>query len=199
MAISPPETRASLILRLPDAADVEAWDEFVAIYEPVLNRMALRLGMQNADAENLSQEVFLAVARSLEGWLKRTDRGGFRAWLMLVARNQAVNLMTRRATRPMRTNLNQVDELDAIVDSSSSITGQLDWEYRRELFRWAANQVQAAVAEHTWQAFWLTHVEGHSIADAARQLNTTVGNIYFARSRVMSRLQELIKRYEEET
>ena len=198
MAVSPPETRASLILRLPDAADVEAWDEFVAIYEPVLKRLAQRLGMQNADADNLAQEVFLSVARSLQDWLNRTDRGSFRAWLMRVARNQAVNLMTRRATRPMETNLSQADELDAIVDSSLSISSQLDWEYRRELFRWAAEQVRAVVAEHTWQAFWLTNVEGLSIAETAQQLHTTVGNIYFARSRVMSRLQQLIKRYEEE-
>lgn len=198
MAISPPETRASLILRLPDAADVEAWDEFVAIYDPVLKRLAQRLGMQIADGENLAQEVFLAVARSLEDWLKRTDRGTFRAWLMRVARNQAVNLMTRRATRPMETNLSQAEELDAIVDSSLSISSQLDWEYRRELFRWAAEQVRDAVAEHTWQAFWLTQVAGHSIDEAAQQLKTTVGHIYFARSRIMSRLQQLVKRYEEQ-
>ena len=32
----PLETRASLTDRLPDAADIAAWDEFVAIYAPIL-------------------------------------------------------------------------------------------------------------------------------------------------------------------
>jgi hypothetical protein len=36
----PPSTRETLNQRLPNAADVEAWDQFVAIYEPLLFRLA---------------------------------------------------------------------------------------------------------------------------------------------------------------
>jgi hypothetical protein len=61
----PPETRETLIRRLPDAADVEAWDEFVAIYEPLLFRLARGRGMQPADAEDFVQEVLTAVARNI--------------------------------------------------------------------------------------------------------------------------------------
>ena len=66
---SPPETRASLILRLPDAADARAWDEFAAVYAPLVYRLARRQGLQPADADDLVQEVLSAVARSVEGWL----------------------------------------------------------------------------------------------------------------------------------
>ncbi len=100
MIPGPPETRASLILRLPDAADVGAWDEFVSIYGPVVWRLAVRQGMQPADADNLVQEVFASVAGSVFEWIDREDRGSFRAWLMRIARNQAVNMLTRRASRP---------------------------------------------------------------------------------------------------
>ena len=82
MIPSPPETRASLILRLPDAADVAAWDQIVAIYGPLVYRMGLRQGLQAADADDLVQEVFTAVARSVSQWLERSDRGKFRAWLL---------------------------------------------------------------------------------------------------------------------
>jgi RNA polymerase sigma-70 factor, ECF subfamily len=34
MQSSPPETRASLILRLKNVEDVAAWNDFVAIYAP---------------------------------------------------------------------------------------------------------------------------------------------------------------------
>ena len=66
---SPPETRASLILRLPDAADARAWDEFAAVYAPLVYRLARRHGLQPADADDLVQEVLRAVARSVEAWL----------------------------------------------------------------------------------------------------------------------------------
>ena len=41
-----PETRNSLILRLPDKRDVEAWDQFVSIYEPLVYRLGGRRGFR---------------------------------------------------------------------------------------------------------------------------------------------------------
>ncbi len=48
-------TRATLLLRIHDAKDVAAWDEFTEIYGPVVYRVATRRGLQPADAENLVQ------------------------------------------------------------------------------------------------------------------------------------------------
>lgn len=88
-------TRTSLILRLKDAEDMAAWDEFATIYEPVVFNVALSRGFQAADAENLVQEVFMAVAKSISHWLERDDRGSFRAWLLRIARNVAVDMITQ--------------------------------------------------------------------------------------------------------
>src|SRR5688572_8669122 len=84
---SPPETRASLIVRLPDQADARAWDEFADVYAPLVYRLARRHGLQPADADDLVQEVFSSVARSVEAWLARDSRGPFRAWLLRIAKN----------------------------------------------------------------------------------------------------------------
>ena len=64
----PPATRYSLILRLRDPGDVAAWHEFVTLYEPLILRLAARKGLQDADAQDLCQEVFTAVARAIEHW-----------------------------------------------------------------------------------------------------------------------------------
>jgi len=196
MHSSPPETRASLILRLPDAADVAAWDEVVAIYAPLIRRLAVAQGMQPADADDLVQEVFSAIARSVSGWLDRADRGGFRAWLLTIARNAAVNLLTRRGTQSLA--VGGDDEAQMLADVAtpeSEVSSQFDLEYRREVFRWAAVQVQQQVAETTWSAFWLTHVDGQTVADVAQRLKVSVGTVYVSRSRVMNRLKEVVKQY----
>ena len=198
MISSPPETRASLILRLPDAADAAAWDELVAIYGPLVFRLALRQGLQAADADDLVQEVFSAIAKSVSQWLERSDRGKFRAWLLRIARNAAVNFLTRRSHRSIGTGGEEAARLlTEVAAPPSLLSNEFDLEYRREVFRWAAEHVREIVAETTWQAFWLSHVENLPIAEVARQLEITEGNVYISRSRVMTRLRELVKQFEE--
>ena len=189
-------TRASLILRLQDADDVAAWDEFAAMYSPVMFRVAVGRGFQPADAENLVQEVLLAVAQSVSQWLQREDRGRFRAWLLRIARNEAVDMLTRRATRSLGRDGDDGDRILAEVPAPCELSRELNLEYERTVFRWAAAQVRSAVAEHTWQAFWLTNVEGLSVDEAAGRLKTRPGNIYFARSRVMARIKHITQEHE---
>ena len=100
MLASPPDTRASLILRLRDAADVAAWDEATEIYSPIVFRLARRYGLQPADSDDLVQEVLVAVARSVSDWLENDRRGKFRAWLFRIAKNKAVDFLRRRKNRP---------------------------------------------------------------------------------------------------
>lgn len=197
MAPSPPETRASLIVRLRDVADVAAWDEFVAIYGPLVYRLALRQGLQAADAEDVVQQVFAAVAHSVHLWLERPQPGRFRGWLLKIARNIAIKTLTRKPLGGV--GLGGNSSLDALHDLEAlegDISSQFDLEYRREVYRWAADLVRDSVAASTWNAFQLTHIEGVSIAEAAKKLHLSPGNIYIARSRVISRLRELAKQFE---
>ncbi len=189
-------TRASLILRLQDADDVTAWDEFVAIYGPVIYRVAISRGLHTADAENLVQEVLMAVAKSVTQWLDREDRGSFRAWLLRITRNETVDMMTERATRPLGRDGEAGDRILATLPAPSDLSRELDLEYDRTVFQWAANQVRETVADHTWDAFWLTSVEGIPVEQAAVKLNTRPGNVYFARSRVMARIKKIVQQYE---
>lgn len=191
-------TRASLILRIKNADDIAAWDEFASIYSPVIRRVALRQGLQAADSENVIQEVLMSVSRSIDQWQDREDRGSFRAWLLRIARNQAVNVLTRQATRTIGQGGSFADVQLNEIAVSSGLSQQLDLEYHRTVFQWAASQVKEDVAENTWQAFLLTSVEGRSIHEVAHQLDMRPGNIYIARSRVMARIKALVQQYEAE-
>jgi RNA polymerase sigma-70 factor (ECF subfamily) len=186
-----------LILRLRDAADVAAWDEWVAIYGPLVYRMALRQGLQPADADDVVQQVFSAVAQSVGQWVEQPQRGRFRGWLLGIARNTALNTLNRRPLGTVGLGGEQSGKpLADIAAPGGPLSSQFDLEFRREVYRWAAEQVRDSVAANTWRAFQLTHIEGVSIEKAAAQLKIPVGNVYIARSRVISRLRELAKQFE---
>jgi RNA polymerase sigma-70 factor, ECF subfamily len=191
-------TRASLILRLQDAEDIAAWDEFASLYAPIIYRVAMSRGFQAADAENLVQEVFFAVANSVSKWLKREDRGQFRAWLLRIARNEAANMLTQRATRTLGQDGSAAEKILANLPSRDDFSSALGLEYERSVFRWATAQVRSVVAQQTWDAFWLTSVDGMPVNEVAEKLGLRPGNVHLARSRVMARIKGLIKKYEDQ-
>lgn len=63
-----PDTRLSLIVRLQGEPDAAAWTEFVRLYRPVVVRLARRRGLQDADADDLAQQVLLAVGQAVQRW-----------------------------------------------------------------------------------------------------------------------------------
>ncbi len=188
-----PETRASLIVRLPDRGDVRAWDDFVAVYAPLVYRLARKHGLQPADSDDLVQDVLAAVARSVEAWLAREDRGPFRAWLLTIAKNTALNALTRQKYKANGSGDSDIARrLAQQACQNGDAASEFDLEYRRELFRWAAERVREEVTEKTWQAFWRSSVEKEPIAAVAKELDMSVGSVYIARSRVMARLREAV-------
>jgi RNA polymerase sigma-70 factor (ECF subfamily) len=185
-------TRASLIIKLRDPADSVAWHEFVAIYEPLVYRLARRKGLQSADAQDLCQEVFRAVAGAVDRWDPR--RGSFRAWLSRITRNMLINFLTRGRSQPHGSGSTSIQGLlEAQPACDPSATALFEAERERCLIRWTAEHIRSKFAPATWQAFWQTAIEGRAPGDVAAELGLSIGAAYVARSRVLSRLKQTIK------
>jgi RNA polymerase sigma-70 factor (ECF subfamily) len=90
-----PETRASLLIRIRNPADQAAWQNFVEIYRPVIVRLARKQGMQEADANDIAQQVLFAVAKAVEQREHDPKRAKFRTWLRAVVHNAILNTLTR--------------------------------------------------------------------------------------------------------
>lgn len=191
-----PDTRASLIARVKDPRDAEAWSRFVDVYRPVIYRLARKRGMQDADAEDLTQEVLTAVAKAVERWEPDPRRGRFRTWLARIAKNAVTNALTR--ARPDRGGGENdgASRLEQHPDPCSD--DELQREYQRSVFRWAQEQIRREFRASSWAAFQRTTVEGQSVEQAAVALGKSAGAVYAARSRVMRRLKEMVRRYEDQ-
>lgn len=195
-----PTTRISLLMRVRDPQDHQAWSDFVTLYRPVLYRFARRRGFQSADAHDLAQTVLTTVAGKIGDWEPDEQRARFRTWLSRVAQNQAISMFRRSQTQRAQAagGSGMVAQLNELADPVDADSDAIIAEYRREIFRYAARIVREEFEETTWQAFWLTSVEMVQVADAAKSLGRSCGSIYTSRSRVIRRLQEVVQRFVDE-
>jgi RNA polymerase sigma-70 factor (ECF subfamily) len=187
-------TRPSLLVRIRDAGDRTAWEQFVEIYAPLVYRFARKRGLQDADAADLTQDVLQAVARASRRLEYDPERGTFRGWLFTVARNKLHNFLARRQRLPQADDGADVQRLlDAQPAREADEAALWEREYEQRLFDWAAEQVRDDFQESTWQAFWRTAVEGEGAREVAAALGTSIGAVYVAKSRVLARLRERIQ------
>jgi RNA polymerase sigma-70 factor (ECF subfamily) len=194
-----PVTRASLLLRLRDPRDAEAWRQFVQVYASVVYGFARKRGLQDADAADLMQEVFRSVAGAAGRLDYDPKRGSFRGWLYTITRNKIYTFLDAQRRQVRGSGDSGAQMLLEGQAGREDGTGELwDQEYERSAFAWAAERVRGEFHEATWQAFWLTAVDGQSARDAGRQLGLSPGAVYVAKSRVIARLREEIRELEEE-
>lgn len=193
-----PNTRHSLLLRLADASDGEAWNEFLEVYERAIFRFACSRGLQSADAEDVTQRVLEAVLAKSRKW-DPASGGSFGAWLFRVTRNLAAKAYRQRDRTQIGLNIEQelqsLDELSSPPDEEKTI---FQIEYRKALFHWAAELVQHQFQPETWSAFWMNAVDQKNASDVARELGIAKSAVYVAKCRVLARIRIEIDRFEKE-
>jgi RNA polymerase sigma-70 factor (ECF subfamily) len=191
-----PATRPSLLLRIRDARDGHAWGEFEELYAPLIRGFARKHGLQEADAEDLTQEVLRLVVGAIQSLEYDPKAGSFRGWLFTVVRNQLRKVLGRRREQGSGDPAVQ-QALEGLPAPEEDQAASWDEEYGRRLFTYAAAQVRGDFKDSTWQAFWRTAVQGQSAKEAARELGLTVAAVYLAKSRVMARLKEQVRQLQE--
>ena len=186
-----PETRQSLLLALRDQSD-DAWAEFLEVYEKSIHNFCRKRGLQDADAQDVTQEVLIAVAKRIATFQSDTSKGTFRGWLIRIARNIAVDKFHELSRRAAAGRADVSEMLSAVPAVRDSQDTEFWMEYRRTLLAWAAEKVRPQFHESSWQAFWLSTVHGLSAKEVSQRLGMSVGSIYTAKCRVFAKIKSVV-------
>src|SRR5437867_2121686 len=133
-----PATLPSLLVRLRDARDGQAWTQFVDLYAPLIYDFARKRRLQDADAADLTQDVLRAVAGAVGDFAYDPQRGSFRGWLFTVARNKLRNFLAARRRHVCGTGDAAVNELLAQQPDPHEEEAMWEREYEQRLLAWAA-------------------------------------------------------------
>lgn len=188
-----PLTRPSLLLQIRDGANHSAWQEFMRLYGPMVYGFARKRGLQDADAADLMQDVMRSVSTSIGRLDYDRNQGAFRGWLFTITRNKVFNFLSARRIRPQGSGDSTTNRMLDNQQDDSDGADVWEVEYQRRLAAIAMERVKSEFQENTWQAFWLTAVEGIAAADVAKRVGMSPGAIYVAKSRVLARLKEEVE------
>ena len=190
----PPLTRVTLLARLKDGKDADAWREFLRLYGPVVYGFARKRGLQDADASDLVQEVLRSVARNAHRINYDPRRGTFRGWLYTVTRNKVYNFLSANKNRPKGGgDASSQERLEQLAGKPDEVEAEWELEYQRRLSAKAMERVKHEFQANTWQAFWGTAVDGRNAAEVGKELKMTSGAVYVAKSRVLARLRDEVQ------
>jgi RNA polymerase sigma-70 factor (ECF subfamily) len=187
-------TRDTLLGRLRhDPGDQKAWAEFVGQYGPRIYAWCSRWGLQEADAQDVTQNVLLRLAQKLRDFHYDPTRS-FRAWLKTLTQRAWSDYVEARGRAGLGSGDSQVLRLLGSIEAREDLLARLDEEFDRELLEQAITQVRLRVAPQTWEAFRLTAMEGLSGAEAAKRIPMQVAQVFVAKRRVQKMLQTELER-----
>lgn len=188
-----PDTRYSLLARMADPADAAAWSEFMQIYRDAIYRYSRSRGLQDSDALDVVQNVLVITHQAIGEWHPSGQPGAFRNWLVQTAHRVCLRTLRNKGRSDQAVggsdgiqHLHLAPHADRTPDADEA-----DWQ--RWAFCWAAGQIQTEVAPVTWNAFWLSAVEGRSPEETAQRTGLRVGSVYTAKCRVIAKIRDRVQ------
>jgi RNA polymerase sigma-70 factor (ECF subfamily) len=170
------------------AMDQDAWRRLVDLYSPLVYSWCRDMGVESADAADILQEVFRAVAVGVGGFRHDGPADTFRGWLRTIARNK-IRDHFRAKKRRMRAKGGTAAYERLLSLANQESDGSTSDPPLRALFRGALESVRAEFEERTWIAFWRTVVDQCPTDEVARQLGLSPAAVRQAKSRVLRRLR----------
>lgn len=185
------ETSLSLLQQMRESPEQEAWDRLHRLYEPLIRKWLIRYELQPNDADDVTQEVLLAVSKDIESFDHNGRPGAFRAWMKGILVNRLRKFWHSRDRRPVASGGSDMNRrLAELDDPASQVTLIWNQEHDQHVLAQLMTIVESRVEPTTWAAFQMTAFEGIKPKAAAEKLGLSLNAVLIAKSRVLSRLRQ---------
>jgi RNA polymerase sigma-70 factor (ECF subfamily) len=189
---TPPTTHITLLTQLrQNPSDQAGWDEFVERYGRHIYRWCRQWKLQDADAEDVTQDIMVKLTQKLRAFSYDPSRS-FRGWLKTVAHHTWRDFEDSRRHAQRAAGDSHIQELMLSLEAREDLARKLEEAFDLELLEAAKIRVRLRVAPHTWEAFRLLALEGLPVAEVAARVHLQVAMVYVAKSKVQRMLQEEI-------
>jgi len=181
-------TSESLLFRLRESDNSEAWSRFSDLYTPLIFFWARKNGLDAHDASDLVQEVMTLVFQKLPEFQYDPDRS-FRGWLRQVTLSKH-----RERLRKKKLNIDAVSQthLSNLAENGQATSAGQTWDqdYCRNLVSSAVELMRKEFAPNTWQALKQFVSTDQTAQEIAESTGVSTSTIYTAKSRLMKRLRQ---------
>lgn len=189
-------TRVTLLHRLnQNPADQMSWAEFVRFYGPIIRGWLVHWGLQEADSQDVTQNVLLRLTAKLPQFKYDPSRS-FRGWLKTLTHHAWHDFVTEAGYRNRGSGDTSIlDQLQSVA-AREDLAARVEASFDKELLEVALLRVKERVAPNTWEAFRLAALDGVPPQQVADRLGVRVSQVYLAKHRVQKLVQEEIKAVE---
>lgn len=185
-----PETRPSLVGQLADLGKSSSdWREFFELYAPSVHRIARRHGLGTHDADDVTQQVMIAVVRYANRFHYDRNKGRFRQWIQRITANKLCDHFRLQKRRPSFVTL--CETADYACKPGADPLWAEEW-HRQDLLL-ALKQLRDEVSPKRYEAFRLYVIEGVSVEETGRRVGMTNTHVYVTRTQLIKRLRVLMK------
>ena len=192
-------TRITLLAKLKKTENHEAWLEFENIYRGFILSLILRMGLNQHDAEDISQAVLTKVWQKIEDFEYNQNKGKFHNWLAAMTRNTVKDFF--RTKKNFITGRDSVEYQEQYVSIEEQVLPDIENLAREEwvlhITNLAWNNIKDGIYESKREVFKLVSKETPT-KEIAQQLGISEASVRVYKAEVFEKMRTEITRLNRE-
>lgn len=190
-------TRSTLLRRVKDQYDQDAWEDFVKYYEQYIYNISRSIGLNDGDANDVTQQVLLKLWKNLPEFKFDETKGKFRTWLYHITVNTIKDLFRTQKTKSKH----ESNYLEEKLHLNGHITESeeqefIDHEWKEYIYSLVIKKVKQEFNPSIFNCFKLLS-EGMKPEEICIQLDIRQNTVYVYKKRVLSRIQSYFQELDE--
>jgi RNA polymerase sigma factor (sigma-70 family) len=192
-------TRVTLLAKLKKTENNEAWLEFENIYRGFILSLIIRMGINQHDAEDISQAVLTKVWQKIEDFEYNQNKGKFHNWLAAMTRNTVRDFF--RTKKNFITGRDSVEYQEQYLDIEEHVLPDIENLAREEwvlhITNLAWSNIKSEIYETKQQVFKLVSAEVPN-KEIAKQLGISETSVRVYKAEVFEKMRAEINRLNQE-